>query len=681
MERSFPRLPSALTWPALAVAAAVALWPQSALALDHCGQVSSNETWSRDDSPHVVCSAGVTVRNSVLGIEPGASIRFEAGANLVVGSGSRLVAVGTQEAGINFFGATNRSEPGFWGQILFEPGSLPSQIQLARITGGGKDGVPMIDVRGMGTEIAAVVLRQSEGLSLAFDAEALGPSLDAIGQVTRKEDRCPLLQMSQVGDPRIAIYADDEMDVESDATWHDFCTPYVVIVPHDVSSEDKTLTVAGLSMPTLTLGPGTTIQFDGDSGLVTGVDVDRPGGIFLNGSPIDMVRLTAANQEAGGWNGITLSPFVSFDNSLFNARVEYGGRGDRPMIHVLDPAANAIGLEMRHALGYPLAVIAPSVSSIVAGLSPGRQEEAPAIAENGIDRMLVLADDLEVDVSSGAIWSDIGVPYEIDGDVLVAGKEAITFKIEKGAHLAFAEGAGMQVGDPEHGQAILRIEGDSGNGQVRMTSLAGTPGSWRGLTLTDQVEEAEIDWLLMEYGGSDGPMLNWGMVPGIILHSTFRGAQEYPVSVPIEYATALLSEEFNLDIRTRNTLEGNGVDRFLVRANEQFFPRTTTWADPGAPVEFDDDVTIAAAGVPLIEMHGGLTLALRPGKQLRFGIDASSPRCHPPAHRPGRTERNRHRHGCRGRGTVAWSWPPAARSRATAPAWPSPAPPRTRPIC
>jgi len=622
MERLAFRLPGLYPTLAIIVALAAALWPEPALALDHCGQVSSNETWSRDDSPHVVCSAGVTVRNSVLTIEPGASVRLEADANLIVSSGSQLVAVGTQEAGINFFGATNRSEPGFWGQIRFEAGSLPSQLQLARITGGGKGGVPMVDVRGMGTEIAAIILRQSEGLALAFAADAIGPSLDAIGQVTRKEDRCPLLQMSQVGDARIGVYTHQSMDITGDATWHDFCTPYIATVPFDVESEDKTLTIAGLNMPTLTLGPGTTIEFDGDSGLVSGLDEENPGGLFLNGSPIDMVVLTGATKEAGSWNGLTLTPFVSFDNSLFNARVEYGGRGDRAMIEVFDPAGSAIGLEMRHALGYPLAVVAPAVSSMVVGLSNGRGEDPPAIAENGVDRMLVLAKDIEVDVKSGAIWSDIGVPYEIDGDVIVAGKEAITFKLEAGVHLAFVEGAGMQIGHPEHGKAIIRVEGSSGSNQVRLTSLAGTPGSWRGLTISDEVERAELDWLLLENGGSDGPMLMWGNVPGIILHSTFRGALGYPVSVPIEFGTVVLSEELNLDIGARNTLEGNGTDRFLVRANEQFFPLTATWADPGAPVEFDDDVTIASGSVPLIEIHGGLTLALRPGKQLRFGIDA-----------------------------------------------------------
>ncbi len=610
---------------AAALAVAAALVPHPALALDHCGQVTSNETWSRDDSPHVVCSEGVSVRNSVLTIEPGSNIRFAADANLFIESGSQLVSVGTPEASISFFGATNQSEPGFWGQIRFNEGSLPSRLVLSRVIGGGKGGVPMVDVRGMGTEMSGLLLRQSEGHALGFAAASLGPSLDGIGQVTRKEDRCPQLAMSQVGDTRIALYVHEPMDVRSDATWHDFCTPYRITTPHDIDSADKTLTIAGPNQPTLTVGPGVTLEFEGDSGLVTGVDADNPGGLFLNGSPIDMARLTAANQEAGGWNGITLSPYVSFDNSMFNARVEYGGRGDRPMIHVLDPFASAIGLEMRHALGYPLAVVAPAVSSMVTGLSPGSQNDPPAIAENGIDRMLVLAADIEVDVTSGAIWSDIGVPYEIDGDVIVAGKEQpITFKLEAGVHLAFAEGAGLEIGHPEHGKAILFAEGASGTGQVRLTSLAGTPGAWRGLTISDEAENAILDWVILEYGGSDGPMLKWGNAAGVILHSTFRGALGYPLSVPIEFATVILSEEMLLDLGSRNTLENNGIDHFLVRANEQYFARTTTWADPGGPVEFDNDVTIAARNVPLVEIHGGLRLVLRPGKQLRLGIDADS---------------------------------------------------------
>ena len=80
-----------------ALATVAALAPRPALALDHCGQVTTNQTWSSADNPHDICAEGVSIRNSTLRVLPGALVRFHEGANLVIESGAGMVAVGDAE--------------------------------------------------------------------------------------------------------------------------------------------------------------------------------------------------------------------------------------------------------------------------------------------------------------------------------------------------------------------------------------------------------------------------------------------------------------------------------------------------------------------------------------------------------------------------------------------------------
>ncbi|MEO8083726.1 MAG: hypothetical protein ABI780_07895 [Ardenticatenales bacterium] len=634
-----------------ALACGAALAPHRALALDHCGQVTTNQAWSAADNPHDICSTGVSIRNSTLSIQPGAQVRFNDGADLVVQSGAALVAVGdAQNAPIRFFALQRTASPGFWGQIRFETGSLTSTIEAATIAGGGKDGKAMVEVRGTATDLYNVVFSQSAGAPLLFGANSLGPSTTRAGSITVREQRCSLLRFSQVGKSAIEVDATDPVDVTVDGTWANFCVPYLV---------KGTITIAGPAnyAPTLYLGPGALIKFDQDGGIVAGISAEQPGHLVTSGAvdELEHVVITGQRDEPGSWGGILISEFSNIDNSLINTDVKYGGAGGVPMIRVRDPRTYALDLTMRHALGYPLELPSNAVDSFLGGMIAGKYRQPP-IKDNGIDRALVLAKSIPLDVPRSAVWGDIGVPYEIDGDLTVAsdqGKEGppAEFRILPGAHLLFAPDAALRIGDPAGprarfsvgsppseplasraavaalGAGALRPADDTADtavlqgGDVVLGALNGAPGGWQGLVLADTTVEAQIEGVHFENGGKTGAMVQWGKVRGAITRSTFSGAAGYPISIPLSHMDAIMGADQQNAVN-RNHYENNGVNRILVQSNVELTQRQLTLADPGAGVEFDGDAILAGAAAPLIDMDAGLRFYLRPGKALRVGDGA-----------------------------------------------------------
>lgn len=636
-----------------ALACIAALAPRPAFALDHCGQVTTNQAWSAADNPHDICSAGLSIRNSTLSIQPGAQVRFNEGANLVIESGAALIAVGdAQNALIRFFGLQRTSTPGFWGQIRFDTGSLTSTIESATIMGGGKDGKAMVEVRGTATDLFNVLFNQSAGAPLLFAADSLGPSTARAGSITVKEQRCSLLRFNQVGKSAIEVDATAPVDVTVDGTWANFCVPYLV---------SGTITVAGPFdyAPTLYIGPGAQIKFDQAGGIVAGVSAAQPGHLVTSGAvdPLEHVVITGQRDEPGSWGGILISEFSNVDNSLINTDVRYGGAGGVPMIRIRDPRTYALDLTMRHALGYPLELPSTAVDSFLGSMIAGKYRQPP-IKDNGVDRALVLAKDIPVDVTRSAVWGDIGAPYEIDGDVTVAsdqGKDGppAQFRILPGAQLLFAEGAALRIGDPAGprarfsvgappaeplasraavaaaGAGALRAAEDTAavdtaalqGGDVVLGAISGKPGGWQGVVLADTTVEAQIEGVRFENGGKTGAMVQWGKVRGAITKSTFVGAAGYPISIPLSHVDAIMGADQQNAVN-RNHYENNGVNRILVQSNVELTQRQLTLADPGAGVEFDGDAVLAGASAPLIDVGAGLRFYLRPGKALRIGAGA-----------------------------------------------------------
>jgi hypothetical protein len=584
--------------------------PVAAQAKEHCGEITSNETWTAASSPHLV-SCTVTVKNSTLTIQPGARVLMSEGSSLVIAAGSSLQATGTQEAPILVTGVLD--DPGSWQQWLFEPGALESSMIWITLMSGGQDSLPMVEAHGV-VLMNAIVFRLAEGVPLAFAANALGPSLDEPGQATVGR-QCELVDFIGNGDEVIVISGDAAVDVTDGQTWFNFCVPYRTTDVIDVGGPDE---------PSLRIGPGTILLFGPDAGMTIGVDAENRGSLEADGTIGEPIVFSGSVMEPGSWGSIELSEW-SVANSLMNARIEYGGRGGEPMLKVIGEDTIALELQMAHAERYPVAILPRSVDRFVSALSV---TDEPVFWQNGVDRILVLADEAEVDLPYSARWIDIGAAFEIDGTLTLEAQssEAVLSIVAGGRdgddlRLLFREGSSLVVGD----SAGLRVAGTyTMTKPIVFTGADGTPGSWKGLEITDDADYADIEYATFEYGGGEGAaMIEWGDAPGALLRSTLRGSDGYPMAIALSQAGAILGED-QTQGGQRNTVEDNKHNRILVRTNQAVTSDLTVWTNPGAPVEFDGDVLVASPQTPLLRAQDGLTLLFRAGAHLQIGLNESS---------------------------------------------------------
>lgn len=582
---------------------------------EHCGEVSSNQTWRANDAHIVTCD--VVVRNSTLTLEPGVQINMNAGTNLIIEPGAGLVAPGNPQARQTVLILPNDRNltPGFWGQILVKAGAAESLLNDVRVAGGGAGGKAMIELHSP-VPLNLMTLQFAAGLPIALAANIVGPSLPGSTAVRCENGPHPGFILSRNGSDAVGVLTGQDPalgDVVDSQAWFTMCAPYVV--------EGK-LKVGSPFTPTLSLQPGVVLRFGPGAGIVAGLDPVNMGQFETSGDPdpIRQVRLTGMTEAPGSWAGIDLSPYidpVGLGHAFINTRVEYGGAGGQPMVKVRTNAISVIDTVFAHAEAYPIEIPPDAVDGLVQSLSGSSTQ---MFVGNGVQRILVLADAAEIDLPRSATWYDPGVPFEIDGDLTVAGPSLPpTFVLEAGTTLAFNTGAALRIGDAQQGyRAAIEVKGLDRR-PVTLTALEERPGAWVGLRLSDATDLARIEHLVLEHGGAGGvPMLDWAAVrAGSLSGSVLRGASGHPVEIDFTRIESLLGEA-QRDLPNR--YEGNGTNRILVRVDGPYAEaRPAVWADPGVPVEFREEAVIVRPTGVSLTWHGGLDLRFAPGGALQIG--------------------------------------------------------------
>lgn len=601
----------------------LAMQPVRAAPAQHCGTITSTQTWGPGNNPHTVCSQGVRVQNATITIVPGAIIAMEAGANLVVGQGGSLQVLGDANGGKIRVVAAQGDEAGFWGQVRFEEDAAESQLNGIDFRSGGRGGVPMVEIRG-GPVIfdpnydvvqdPPVEFHNALGVPLAMRANVIGPGTEPPGRLT-VGGQCTRLVISGNGVDAIRVLADLPIDVTQTQIWHNFCVPYLVSDP---------IVVGGPDLPLLEIDYGTEFAMEDDGGFVAGADPENVGYLAFMGTPDKPVKVSGREKTPGSWGTIQFTEFSGESedgeiNSFMNTVVEYGGRGGVPMVQVRTTNIIAYETQFGHALAQPLALVPAAVAPFMSALV---RSKTPTFVENGENRIIVLAKETAVDITENAEWGGIGAPYQIDGELLVANPGTpANLTLSGNAKLLFDPGAALVIGDANHGRGRLRIAGyitDS----VTLGGTNGAPGSWPGIRITDHAELVDIDAAVIENGGTaERPMVEWGRVPGRLVRSTLRGAVAYPLAVPLSRLEVVMDEEHRAEYRNR--LVDNGANRILVQVDGPRGQSHIDWADPGAPLEFDGNVIIGSPNRPLVVMHDGLALLFRAGAGLQIGITAN----------------------------------------------------------
>ncbi|MCB9693638.1 MAG: hypothetical protein H6736_17635 [Alphaproteobacteria bacterium] len=301
-----------------------------------------------------------------------------------------------------------------------------------------------------------------------------------------------------------------------------------------------TVNVQGAGQPHLIIQPGATVRFDEGASLRVGVggvgSLDAQGVTFehsdrvtpgrwdgiefgANDNPANPSQITASTiRDASGFGvKVTNSPMIldavdiqdtvgpavllstnatlSITNSTLSNNVGSGIDGDQTS-QLDDFSANTI-------TGNADKPIKMSAASLP------RLDTGSVYAGNSDDVIRLLTGTLREDTT----WrGDLGVAYEVSGQMRVEDGSAPILTVQDGVYAAFTSGSGLYVGISDVG--TLEVAGsytDLGTGTeydryvygVTFTSVAGNPGTWRGVELGTLAGDGAIAGLDIRNAGGN----------------------------------------------------------------------------------------------------------------------------------------------------------------------------------
>lgn len=324
----------------------------------HTGDITSDEVWTADGSPHLV-DGDVPVRNGrKLTVEPCAEVRIAKGKHLFVAYpgtpnvGGTLIAEGTSEKPIVVRGQS--SDP--WASLFVH---APGTARLAWVTfeggGGGdfEDGAT-IDVLGDGVFPADpllfvdhVTVRKSVGTGVWMQRGStfLPGSRDlTITESGSGDSPFPVqIEASAIDALPTGTFTGNAVDeillrtgnvsgagngLSTDATLHDRGVPYRI---GKTMKEDLVIGASEKQPPaTLTIEAGVTLRFQKEGTLkVQTFTTDKPAtaGLRALGTADKPVVFTSAEESPapGDWRGIWFGGKPLSTNTLDHVIVEYAG--------------------------------------------------------------------------------------------------------------------------------------------------------------------------------------------------------------------------------------------------------------------------------------------------------------------------------------------------------------------
>lgn len=256
-------------------------------------------------------SAGLT-------IQPGSTLRFQAGCGLEVTATGYISAIGTADSPIVFTGATQTR--GSWSGIRFmDSSSASNRLEYVTIRYGGAAGSGGLYLSSTDettkVAISHCTLGQSagSGLFVVGDADLTGFASNTLTQNTQGPCVLP---------PNVVQY----LDLDSDYTGND--QPSIILSEGTVTDgqiwadlgvdyQATTIEVAR----DLTISPGVTIAFTSGGSM----NVQSTGSLGAVGVPGREIILTGVTQTPGSWEGLSYTDTSSPSNNLTLVTIEYGG--------------------------------------------------------------------------------------------------------------------------------------------------------------------------------------------------------------------------------------------------------------------------------------------------------------------------------------------------------------------
>ncbi|MDI3528060.1 MAG: hypothetical protein PWR03_2244 [Tenuifilum sp.] len=129
---------------------------------------------TRESDKTYVISGSVSVDGATLTIQPGTTIKFDAGASLHIGysSNATLISNGTADKPIVFTSNASNPTPGSWEGITFWEYSLNSSMQFCTIEYAGKSGEGAVNLEGCAITFSNNTVKNAKDYGLKLSSES-----------------------------------------------------------------------------------------------------------------------------------------------------------------------------------------------------------------------------------------------------------------------------------------------------------------------------------------------------------------------------------------------------------------------------------------------------------------------------------------------------------------------------
>ena len=534
--------------------------------IEHCGTISSDETWSASDEHIVTCDLYVQGSSKPeLTIEDGVIVEIDSGVGIYVGytNYGSLVIEGTS-TGVTLTSSSSSPAAGDWDYLRF--GQYDEGSSLTGMTleySGGGEGGGLVVYYSDGVVITDSLIQHNEDRGiLAYDTtlEVSGTTISdnedsgiyLYDSVLETSGGPTFTDNNITGNGEYPIILDAEVveqldasstftgngtdliyvlggTIDEDATWQALDADYLLV---------DDLSVDGSSDPELTLEDGVTIEIDTGVGITVGQNTG--GALFVEGTSTG-VTLTSAQSSpaAGDWDGLEIR-YYDTGSELTGLTLEYGGAnaygglylyyGD---VTLVDSTIQQNANDGIYVYGGTIAVSGSTIQdNDDAGVylnSTGKLETSGGptftdniVTGNGTHPLYLPANYLgQLDASSTyagngddfiyspsdfvdttATWQALDVDYAFEGDVIVQDSSNPVVTIEDGVTIEMASGVEFYVGYSGYGELI--VEGTSTG--VTFTSEDSSPaaGDWDGIYFGSYDTGSELTGLTVEYAGGNG---------------------------------------------------------------------------------------------------------------------------------------------------------------------------------
>ncbi len=324
------------------------------------GVISKNTVWTLKNHPYLVDSDLHIYGNSAdktvtLTIEPGVEVRFGYNTRLVLGWSRHqkgcIVAKGTKKKPITF--TAYNKEPGSWQGIYFARGAAAGKSILKHciVEYGGYNQVGNIYIEEGSPTITRCTIRKGSGhgihifgysspkITRSTISHNQGDGIHAVrgdstpeisGNTITKNNGHALAVRAHVVSRAIIqnrLGDNGKNSIRTVGTIRRGSHTWTARFPYFIDGDAAVYGETGKPAASLTLMPGTVLQFADGGGLKIGGSTGEKGVLVARSAGIKPITFTAASRKPGAWKGIRFADgAVDRKNIMEHCIVEYGGK-------------------------------------------------------------------------------------------------------------------------------------------------------------------------------------------------------------------------------------------------------------------------------------------------------------------------------------------------------------------